>query len=126
MALRAVLSRLIAEVPELSLALARKLSALDVSYPAGGHPLTGTRVPEHVAQLRHARPVLLVTAAAPIQEAAAAAAKRGIDVVTAPLPWTTAAVVLVRPDGHVWWAADEADDQRIAAALDDVGYRREG
>ncbi|UOZ05435.1 FAD-dependent monooxygenase [Amycolatopsis sp. WQ 127309] len=118
MALRAVLSGLIAEVPELSLALARKLSALDVAYPATGHPLTGTRVP--VAQ---PWPVLLVDAAAPIPAATAAAVKRGIDVVTAPIPWTTAAVVLVRPDGHVWWAADEVDDERIAAALADVGVR---
>lgn len=124
-ALRAVLSRLIAEVPELSLSLARKLSALDVAYPAGDHPLVGKRVPEHVARLRHARPVLLVAAPAPIP-AATAAAKRGFDVVTAPLSWTTAAVVLVRPDGHVWWAADEADGEQIAAAMDEVGVRFPG
>lgn len=68
-------------------------------------------------------PVLLVDAAAPIPAATAAAVKRGIDVVAAPLPWTTAAAVLVRPDGHVWWAADEVDDERIAAALADVGVR---
>ncbi len=124
LALRAVLSRLIAEVPELSLALARKLSALDVAYAAGDHPLVGKRVP--VPPLRHARPVLLVASTAPIPAATAAAAKRGFDVVTAPLSWTTAAAVLIRPDGHVWWAADEADDGRIAAALDDVGVRFPG
>ncbi|GLY43360.1 putative aromatic compound monooxygenase YhjG [Amycolatopsis sp. NBRC 101858] len=123
-ALRAVLSRLIAEVPELSLALARKLSALDVAYAAGDHPLVGKRVP--VPPSRHARPAVLVATAAPIPAATAAAAKWGFDVVTAPLPWTTAAVVLVRPDGHVWTAADEADDERIAAALDDIGVRFPG
>ncbi|MEU4253729.1 FAD-dependent monooxygenase [Amycolatopsis sp. NPDC026612] len=123
LALRSVLSRLIADVPELSLALAGKLSALDVAYPAEGHPSTGRRVPDHLALLRRGRPVLLVASAAPIPAATASAEKRGIEVVTTSLPWTTAVVVLVRPDGHVWWAADEADDQRIAAALDDLGVR---
>jgi hypothetical protein len=118
-----VLSRLIGDVPELSLSLARKLSALDVSYPVGGHPLAGTRVSAQLELLRDARPVLLVAPAASIPATTAAAAERGIAVVTTSLPGTTAAAVLVRPDGHVWWAADEADDQRIAAALGDLGVR---
>ena len=122
MALRAVLSRLIGDVPELSLSLARKLSALDVGYPVGGHPLAGTRVSAQLELLRDARPVLLV-APASIPATTAAAAERGIDVVTTSLPGTTAAAVLVRPDGHVWWAADEADDQRVAAAVGNLGVR---
>ncbi|WP_030434638.1 FAD-dependent monooxygenase, partial [Actinoplanes subtropicus] len=44
-ALRRLLSDLIRTQPELSLALARRLTALDVHYPAPGkHPLVGTRV----------------------------------------------------------------------------------
>jgi 2-polyprenyl-6-methoxyphenol hydroxylase-like FAD-dependent oxidoreductase len=44
-ALRALLSGLVRTLPDLSLVLARRLSALDVHYPApGAHPLVGTRV----------------------------------------------------------------------------------
>ncbi|MEK8174078.1 FAD-dependent monooxygenase [Streptomyces sp. M19] len=49
-ALRALLSQLIADVPEFSAALAGQLSALAVAYPpadpAAAHPLDGTRAPD--------------------------------------------------------------------------------
>jgi 2-polyprenyl-6-methoxyphenol hydroxylase-like FAD-dependent oxidoreductase len=47
-ALRALLSGLVRTLPDLSLILARRLTALDVRYPAppGAHPLVGTRVAE--------------------------------------------------------------------------------
>jgi 2-polyprenyl-6-methoxyphenol hydroxylase-like FAD-dependent oxidoreductase len=46
-ALRALLSGLFRTLPELNQTLARRLSALDVHYPApGAHPLVGTRVAE--------------------------------------------------------------------------------
>jgi 2-polyprenyl-6-methoxyphenol hydroxylase-like FAD-dependent oxidoreductase len=116
MALRSLLSAMIATVPEFSLALARMLSALDVAYPSAGHPLAGTRFPGPFALLRAGRPVLLDTTGT------LDAAALGIDVVTGEQPWTTAAVVLVRPDGHVWWASDSADDTEVAAALKGLGY----
>jgi 2-polyprenyl-6-methoxyphenol hydroxylase-like FAD-dependent oxidoreductase len=49
-ALRALLSGLVRTLPDLSLILARRLTALDVHYPApaGSHPLVGTRVAEVV------------------------------------------------------------------------------
>lgn len=121
MALRSLLSTLIATVPELSLTLARLLSALDVAYPSAGHPLTGTRVPGLFALLRSGRPVLLDTSGALGEEVTALAAAQGIDVVVGEQPWTTAAVVVVRPDGHVWWASDSAADAAGAAALKGLG-----
>ena len=44
-ALRTLFEHSIATIPALSLALARKLSGLDVGYPADGHHLAGTRAP---------------------------------------------------------------------------------
>jgi 2-polyprenyl-6-methoxyphenol hydroxylase-like FAD-dependent oxidoreductase len=83
-ALRALLSGLLRTLPDLSLILARRLSALDVHYPAplpagatgaeaATHPLVGTRVAE--AAMPDGRPL-------------------------------TAARTVIRPDGYVWWATD--------------------
>jgi 2-polyprenyl-6-methoxyphenol hydroxylase-like FAD-dependent oxidoreductase len=120
-ALRSLLSTLIATVPEFSLALARMLSALDVAYPSAGHSLTGARVPGLFALLRSGRPVLLDTTGTLGADVTAVAATLGIDVVVGEQPWTTAAAVVMRPDGHVWWASDSADDAAVAAALKGLG-----
>jgi 2-polyprenyl-6-methoxyphenol hydroxylase-like FAD-dependent oxidoreductase len=125
-ALRSLLSTAIATVPEFSLALARKLAALDVAYPSTGHPLAGTRMPADFGLLRHGRPLLLVPAGSPGPATTSAAAERGVDVVPGARSWTDAAAVLVRPDGHVRWAADEAADEETAAALRDLGARFPG
>jgi hypothetical protein len=114
---------MVATVPEFSLALARMLSALDVAYPSTGHPLTGTRVPGLFALLSSGRPVLLDQTGALGGEVTALAAAQGIGVVVGEQAWTTAAVVLVRPDGHVWWASDDAADTEVAAALKGLGYQ---
>ncbi|MFD5818881.1 FAD-dependent monooxygenase [Streptomyces sp. NPDC127038] len=120
------------------------LTALDIRYPVDGdHPLTGRRVPDadlkgpdgvtRVHELLHsARPVLLdLTGGA--QTAAAAAGWAGrVDVVEArseddtwivpalgeiPAP----AALLIRPDGHVAWAAEDGaapDTGGLQAALE--------
>ncbi|HEX7305471.1 FAD-dependent oxidoreductase [Lentzea sp.] len=120
-ALRSLLSGLVVSVPELSLALARKLSALDVAYPPTGHPLTGTRVPGLFELLERGRPVLLDRTGALGGDVTSLAAATGFDVVAGDQPWTTAAVVVVRPDGHVWWASDDADDAQVMTALKGLG-----
>ncbi|MFC5744706.1 FAD-dependent monooxygenase [Actinomadura rugatobispora] len=93
--LRALLSRLIATVPELSRELAERLSGLAVAYdrPPGAHPLIGRRAPnlrlpdELFTLLHPGRHVLL-------------------DLTTTPHEgWPAAA--LIRPDGHVAWAGDD-------------------
>ncbi|WP_307795771.1 FAD-dependent monooxygenase [Amycolatopsis sp. 195334CR] len=124
--LRSLLSSLVATVPEFSLALARKLSALDVTYPAVGHPLVGTRVPGLFSLLRTGRPVLLDQTGSLGEEVTALAAAAGVDVVVGEQSWTgAAAVVIMRPDGHVWWASDHADDGEVTTALQALGrFRR--
>ncbi|WP_214413936.1 FAD-dependent oxidoreductase [Sphaerisporangium fuscum] len=127
-ALREVLGKLI-EFDDVNRYLGEMVSALDVRYPMGaGHPLAGHRVPDadietssgdtRVFRLLHAgRGVLLdLTAGAEYGAAAAPWADR-VDVVRAtsaadrwvmpslgavPVP----AAVLLRPDGHIAWAAD--------------------
>jgi 2-polyprenyl-6-methoxyphenol hydroxylase-like FAD-dependent oxidoreductase len=124
-ALRALLSDQIAAVPELALSLARKVTALDVAYPAvdGAHPLTGQRMPApHPVSaapgfelLRRGRPVLLVRPEWMPGAAAQLERSHGIISHSSPLlgsirpGWGSAAAVLVRPDGHVWWAIDAND-----------------
>jgi 3-(3-hydroxy-phenyl)propionate hydroxylase len=109
------------------------MSGLDIHYDLGGeHPLVGRRMPDldlrigDVATrvfelLQEARPVLLVFAGAPLVEV-----PRGVRVEAATTdgPWelpvigevSAPAAVLVRPDGHVAWAGDSADES-LATAL---------
>ncbi|MEQ4716971.1 FAD-dependent monooxygenase [Nonomuraea sp. B19D2] len=120
-ALRALLGKLIAAHPELSLDLAARLAALDVAYPAtapGTHPLTGARVPDlplrdgrTVYELLHeARHVLLDLGAG--IPAAIAGHARDLGATTyegtlgddAPAEWRDVRAALIRPDGHVHWA----------------------
>ncbi|MFC0542912.1 FAD-dependent monooxygenase [Kutzneria chonburiensis] len=105
MALRSLLNTLLADVPELALTLARKLSGLDVTYQAG------PRVRDHVSL--NGRPVL--TAPEPGPETVTTAADLGIDVRVGP------DTMLIRPDGHIWLTA--ADDHATAQALRGLGVR---
>ncbi|GIF21580.1 2-polyprenyl-6-methoxyphenol hydroxylase-like FAD-dependent oxidoreductase [Actinoplanes tereljensis] len=115
LALRELLGDLIGEFPDVSLRLARRLSAIDVAYPPAdpaAHPLTGTRVPE--ADLHDAKPLLL--SPRPLPHASITATRLGVRVATGP---TT---MIVRPDGYVWWATDDDDPDGVAVtALDGLG-----
>lgn len=124
-ALRALLSDLIATHPALSLDLATRLTALDVGYPAadpGAHPLTGARVPDLALRdgrtvftlLHEARHVLLdLGAGAGALPPAVSAYAHDMRTSTyegrlapdAPEEWRALGAVLIRPDGHVGWAA---------------------
>ncbi|GAA2625897.1 FAD-dependent oxidoreductase [Paractinoplanes durhamensis] len=115
LALRELLSGLLADFPAVSDRLARRLAAIDVSYPPadpGAHPLTGTRVAE--ADLPDARPVLL--SPRPLPHASITATRLGIRVASGP------ATMIVRPDGYVWWATDDDDpDAAAGEALENLG-----
>lgn len=118
--------------------LRHMLTALDVRYPAGGdHPMEGRRVFDAdlktdegvigVYQLLHAaRPVLLdLSGRAGLAGVAAGWAGR-VDLVAAraeeelwPVPPVgevpAPAALLIRPDGHVAWAADAGAEPDLAA-----------
>ncbi|WP_107090596.1 FAD-dependent monooxygenase [Streptomyces sp. WM6378] len=117
------------------------LTALDIRYPIDGdHPLVGRRVPDadlkttgdatRVYELLHAgRPVLLDLGGGAEVAAAAAGWADRVDVVEARAEddfWTVPAMgeipaptaLLVRPDGHVAWAAaDTPDTSALRGAL---------
>ncbi|GIM90838.1 FAD-dependent monooxygenase [Paractinoplanes toevensis] len=115
LALRELLADLIGEFPDVSLRLARRLSAIDVAYPPAdpaAHPLTGSRVTG--ADLHDAKPVLL--SPRPLPHASITATRLGVRVATGP---TT---MIVRPDGYVWWATDDDDpDGAAGTALEALG-----
>ncbi|MFJ8476523.1 FAD-dependent monooxygenase [Kitasatospora sp. NPDC094011] len=123
--LRDVLGELI-EFPEVSRHLAAMVSGLEIRYPMGGgrHPLLGFRMPDlelvtadggttsSTALLRAGRGVLLDLADNPVLRGRTAGWRDRVDVVTAAphglddhSPLARTAAVLVRPDGHVAWAA---------------------
>lgn len=114
------------------------LTALDVRYATDGdHPLTGRRVPDadlksadgatRVYELLHSgRPVLLDLAGDSVLAAVAGAWADRVDLVEArsaqdvwPVPVidevTAPAALLVRPDGHVAWAAHPGNALDTAA-----------
>ncbi|RSN53381.1 FAD-dependent monooxygenase [Actinomadura sp. WAC 06369] len=126
-ALRALLGGLVAAVPDLADALALRLTGLGVAYPAppGAHPLTGRRAPDlalagtTLFTLLHAgRHVLLDLAG----DAPPPAGAHRLTVHSGPAAgpgaeWAGVRAALVRPDGHVAWAADTADPDGLAAAV---------
>ncbi|MEV5183612.1 FAD-dependent monooxygenase [Streptomyces werraensis] len=136
-ALREVFGSLMV-IDDVNRQLRHMLNALDIRYPADGdHPLEGRRVPDadldtadgpaSVHELLHAaRPVLLELGGS----AEVAAAVKGwadrVDLVEARSAddlWTIPAIgdipapaaLLIRPDGHVAWAAEAGRAPRLAA-----------
>lgn len=133
LALRHMLADLIKSTPELSRELATAQSGLDVAYPASGpgdHPLTGQRMPDLPTErgtvfgdLGSGR-ALLLNFAGPnaLRLATQAAGRRGLLVRAAESwPEQKVAVVLVRPDGYIAWASDDAYDEEAVAAITGFG-----
>lgn len=132
--LREVLRELVA-YPEVERHLAARVTGLDIRYEVGGgsHPLLGARLPRRAllrdgratdtaALLRAGRGVLLdLTGNAVLRRRARPWTDR-IDVVTATAAETIApgartTALLVRPDGHVAWAAPGSHHD-LATAMD--------
>ncbi|MEV6561771.1 FAD-dependent monooxygenase [Nocardia sp. NPDC051756] len=130
-AMRTLLGELL-ERPENTAYIARLMSGSDTRYETGDpHPLAGRMVPDltletpdgtqRVAELlRKARPVLLTLADNPNFSEVTYAWRDRVDTVAATSADAPATALLIRPDGYVAWAADDADrsDQdRLRAAL---------
>ncbi|MGP2439391.1 FAD-dependent monooxygenase [Streptomyces sp. JW3] len=123
LALRSLLSGMIADQPAFARALAERLTALAVRYPAAdpaAHPLTGTRAPDLALTgadtglfglLRPDAYLLLdLTAGGTL----GGLARPGLAVHAGPLDrppagWAGVRAALIRPDGHVAWATTRQD-----------------
>ncbi|WP_405530237.1 FAD-dependent monooxygenase [Streptomyces avidinii] len=97
----------------------RLLSGIGISYPAplGSHPLTGRRVPDlRLADGRRLYEVLrgggfvLVAQGHPVPES------EWLKVVSPAGSLRT--TLLIRPDGHIAWATEEPDPERLRAELE--------
>ena len=117
-ALRNVSARALLKAGPIARRMAGAVSGVGIGYPAprGAHPLTGKRAPDvrlagdgpaRLYQALRSGRFVLVTGAD-------AGTTPGVDVVT-PAAGTSIAM-LVRPDGYIAWAADQADDGTLAAA----------
>lgn len=128
-ALRSIFQELLGDAPA-QLRVASLIAGSDIRYPVtdpNAHPSTGTFSPDlplhtddgatSVAALLHtARPVLLDLAdRAELREAAREWAHR-IDIHTAKTDTPPAAALLLRPDGHIAWAATFDEPATSAAA----------
>jgi 2-polyprenyl-6-methoxyphenol hydroxylase-like FAD-dependent oxidoreductase len=119
-ALRAALSTAIAEVPEFSRRLAGEASAIDTYYPPrspDAHALVGTRAPN----LRFADGTDLFTLLEPAKHVLLDLAV-GAPAGSRPA-WAGVRSALIRPDGHVAWASDDAGDEVPRSAAESYGFR---
>ena len=112
LALRSMLSEFIADLPAFSRTLANRLSALDVAYPSSpdAHPLTGHRAPN----LRFTNGTGLFDLLRPARHVHVGVGETDDAVPAGPLlsppaEWAGVTSALIRPDGHVAWATEEAD-----------------
>ncbi len=130
-ALRAMLSDALAASRELNARLAAAASGVEVAYPPkpGDHPLVGRRIPNleladgsNVFGLLR-RGLFCLTGLAPgvLAENAGARTVSALTVTAAGFaaakpPWDTVGSALIRPDGHLAWAADGTADPATRAA----------
>ena len=136
--LRAFLTKLTKERPEIEIALTDRLTGLHVAYPNDGtHALVGRRAPDlafagttdtFFSMLRKGQYVLLDLATwkdlSPVDAAHVRnrhprrQLHRGALSDSSRTAWSNVTSALIRPDGYVAWASEEADPIRLAAALD--------
>ncbi|MFD8793055.1 FAD-dependent monooxygenase [Streptomyces vinaceus] len=135
LALRSLLSRMIATEPGFRRTLSERLTALDVGYPAAdpaAHPLTGVRAPDlafagterHLFGLLRPDAYLLLDLTGTGTDAVfGGRARPGLTVHAgtlhrAPAGWEGVSAALIRPDGHVAWAGEETDGAALSRAAD--------
>ncbi|MBA4856270.1 FAD-dependent monooxygenase [Nocardia farcinica] len=124
--LRALLAEMLANNPQLNKDLAERVSGLAVRYrPApDAHPLTGTRAPDlrfgatGLFELLHGGEHVLLD----LTGAGDPGSRPGLLAHTArpehlPGDWSGVGAALIRPDGHIAWAAATLDHRSIDAVL---------
>jgi hypothetical protein len=127
LALRRLLTDLMTALPQMNQILARRLSAIDVSYPPAdptAHPLTGTRIASVPGDLPDGRPALLTDHPALLTDhpgpptdhpgpptdrpgLLTGRTEPGAGIRTVAGRVGDAAAAVVRPDGYVGWATDD-------------------
>ncbi|MGW4753936.1 FAD-dependent monooxygenase [Streptomyces chartreusis] len=120
--LRALFSGMLATQPAFNLALAERLTGLAVRYPSAdpaAHPLTGTRAPDLAFTgtdkslfelLRPDAHLLLdLTPDGTLDRPTQGLAVRTGPLDRPPAAWRELRAALIRPDGHVAWAAERED-----------------
>ncbi|MFI9272033.1 FAD-dependent monooxygenase [Kitasatospora sp. NPDC052896] len=120
--LRAALATAVHQLVVVEARAARGISGIGIAYraPRGSHPLTGRRVPDlrlagEPARLYEAlREGKFVLAG---RDVAAVAAPWAGRVVTASPTTSLRPTLLVRPDGHAAWAAEDPDPDEVREAL---------
>ncbi|MFE5091863.1 FAD-dependent monooxygenase [Streptomyces sp. NPDC056638] len=134
LALRTLLSDMIARSPAFNEELSERLTALAVRYPPitpDAHPLVGTHAPDLAfadsesglfALLRADAHLLLLTSG---DSRMSAPDRPGLVVHTGtlhrpPAAWADVRAALIRPDGHVAWIGTEENDADLAAAAEDA------
>jgi 2-polyprenyl-6-methoxyphenol hydroxylase-like FAD-dependent oxidoreductase len=128
LALRSVLSDAIAAQPAFALALANKLSALDVRYPSpdpAAHPLVGTRVVDRDGTqfdwLHSGRPILLNLSGGQLARSSELGIETHLGALANPDPaWSGAGAAIIRPDGYVWWATETAPQAELDARVSEA------
>jgi 2-polyprenyl-6-methoxyphenol hydroxylase-like FAD-dependent oxidoreductase len=134
-ALRNVAGRYAIQLPPVARRIAGAVSGVAIGYPAphGAHPLTGKRAPDVpltgdgparlYEALRTGRFVLVTRAGAAAGRAALPAGWHDVvDVVTSVAGTPGAApTMLVRPDGYIAWAAEDANGAGELAAAAEQG-----
>lgn len=125
-AIRNLLAGLATRIDPINRTLAGRVSGIDIRYPtsAGAHPLAGKRAPDmalhpdgspgQLYQALHRGTLVLLT---PDTDTGTAAVVKRWGIPLTVLPGTGPTTTLVRPDGYVAWASDEADPDARNTAL---------
>jgi hypothetical protein len=136
--LRAFLTKLMKERPEVEVSLTERLTGLHVAYPSKeGHSLVGKRAPDLAfvgkdeslfSMMRGGQYILLDLTGAeessPVQNAHTRNVHpqrhfhRGLLTGAQRTAWLGVTAALIRPDGYVAWATEQTDPAMLASELD--------
>lgn len=133
-AARAALATVVGRVSAIRTKAIGQITGIGYAYPAprGAHRLTGRRAPDVALKegrlyeaLREGKFVLVVPAGADVDAGVDADVDAGVESAEGAVVahWMSGrrTTVLVRPDGYVAWAAEEADAGAVEAALAEWG-----